>query len=168
MITWTPSAPSVIVQNTGNGLPQSLDAAVFNGQAFATRVVVGAVAAQSSSAGISNAAASGKDVYIDGIIAVLSAASQIAIGIAAAGFGVGSAWHSMKAGGVDAVATMRALNQVGIPHTVRTADIDPGAVLTTTWFPPRGPMLIPAGQAFAVGLLTVNVGLTLAVFGREY
>ncbi len=171
MQTWQPPTPSVIIARTLPGLPQGIDLDTDANNAFTTWITVNAVAAQNSTGGISNANGSGKTVYIDGAQFSTTVASNIRIGFCPAGFGGVAAfpWRSMKAGGADAVASPRALNQVGTPDTIaieRIFTVQP--VVPYIWKPARGPIELPPNSAFMVGLETVNSQLQLVIYGREY
>jgi hypothetical protein len=168
MITWTPSAPSVIIQNTGNASPQGLDIPVFNNQAFGKRVILNASVGNNNNHGISNAAGSGKDVYIDGLIIWCSVATNVRIGFAIVAFGAGQVWNSLKAGGANAVASYQTSQVVGTPHTIIVDEIFVAANLSTVWVPPRGPLLVPANNSFAAGCVVANLQSTCSIYGREY
>jgi hypothetical protein len=169
MITWTPSAPSVTVADTGLGLPVGFDAAVFNNKAFSTQILQAAVAAQNASGGISNAAASGKDVYIDGATIWSTGATEVQVGYAVVAFGGAGAfpWRSLR-NGADAVASPRRLSQVGIPLTFLLDSFQIAANAHVFWKPPRGPIYVPANLSIAFCFITVNLPMNLYPYGREY
>jgi hypothetical protein len=170
MITWTPSAPSVTIADTGVGQPASLDIAVFNGKAFTTQLLQAPTAAQNNSVGISNATASGKDVYIDGCTIWCSLATEIQVGQAPEGFGAvgGFPWRNMRLGGANAVASPRRLSQVGIPLTQLYDSFQLAANTHVFWKPPRGAYFVPAGQALAICCIVVNLQTNCYIYGREY
>jgi hypothetical protein len=169
MNTWQPPSPSVALLQTAFGSAQGNDQAILAGKAYAANFTVAGVAAQNTTVGINNPAASGKDVWIDGLVIVLSAAAQVNIGGTNAPFG-GSigAWKNRSPALANANADYRGLNQVGIPHNFSYAIVEYLLGNPLLWIPPTGPFYVPPGKTFAVGVLTVNVGATIAIFGREY